>query len=437
MLRFCSFSGNEYLYSHSSNKIYPASAVTDDMTEREERIEIAGPPKNWLANQKAGTLILNITDACNLRCSYCAYSDYYPYERGHGQAVMSFDVARAAITAYKARNPGKPNIALYGGEPLLARSLIQKIVNFAKSEFRTIEFSLNTNATSLSAAWADFLALEDIQLQISLDGNRDTHDAFRVDKAGRGTHGKVMTNLRSLHDRHKEYFRRAVTFIATMAPPYGILDLYHFYNENEVIRGQGWFINYVNPLNTNFFDNHGGEGQFKKYDAECLLIANDYIDKCIAGGSAGHFGQWLFGGLLYKIHQRSMNPNAPAWINGSCVPGIDKLFVTTQGEYSACERAGDFMPMGDIESGLNSADIEKIVFDYTKDAEQNCAACPNSRFCDTCYLATRDGDIQNLHQKYKYCGRRLSKLQLHLYIYASVLEKNQHGFDDLWMLLAE
>lgn len=437
MFRFCASSGNEYLYSHVSNKIYPASVITDDVARKEERIEIAGPPREWLVNQKAGALILNVTDACNLRCSYCAYSDYYPYERSHGQVVMSFDVARAAILAYKARNPDRPNIALYGGEPLLARSLIRKVVDFSKSEFHTVEFSLNTNATSLSAAWADFLALENIQLQISLDGDRDNHDAFRIDKAGRGTHDKIMANLRYLYDQYGIYFRQAVTFIATMTPPYRILSLYRFYNENEMLRGQGWFINYVNPLNTNFFDDHGGEGQFKQYDAECLLIANDYIEKCIAGDAAGHFGQWLFGGLLYKIHQRSMNPSLPAWINGSCTPGVDKLFVTTQGEYSVCERAGGFMPMGSVRDGLSSTAVETIVYDYTKDAEQNCAVCPNARFCDTCYLATRKGDVQDFQQKYKYCGRRLSKLQLHLYIYTSVLEANPRGFDDLWRLLSE
>ena len=48
------------------------------------------------------SMVLQVTQQCNLRCSYCAYSGAY-HNRTHNSARMSFETAKKAINFYIAR----------------------------------------------------------------------------------------------------------------------------------------------------------------------------------------------------------------------------------------------------------------------------------------------------------------------------------------------
>lgn len=65
-------------------------------------------------------LTLQVTQNCNLRCSYCVYSGNYK-NRTHSNLRMSFDVAKKAIDYLfeHSINLEKVSIGFYGGEPLL------------------------------------------------------------------------------------------------------------------------------------------------------------------------------------------------------------------------------------------------------------------------------------------------------------------------------
>ena len=54
---------------------------------------------------------------------------------------------------------------------------------------------MQTNATLIDDAWAAFLAEHDVLVGVSVDGPRPLHDAYRVDKGGKPTFGRVMRGL--------------------------------------------------------------------------------------------------------------------------------------------------------------------------------------------------------------------------------------------------
>ncbi|MDD5215079.1 MAG: hypothetical protein PHQ03_06030, partial [Methylococcales bacterium] len=251
-------------------------------------------------------------------------------------------------------------------------------------------------------------------------------------KRGKETHSTVMNNLQRISDHASDYYRHNVCFIATLAPPYQLLSLYNFQQTNELVRHQSWFINYVKPLDTTFLDSIASKHEdHMSYDDQAHIVAKDYIEAAIEGNGQSHFGYWLFGDLLKAIHTRVMNSNHKVWINGSCVPGIDKLFVDTQGNFFPCERSGAFMNLGDCNNGLKLSNVAEIVSSYTEDCQNNCVKCPNVRFCESCYLAARRENHLDLSIKYNYCGKRVNKLTLTLHIYVSILEKNPNAFDFL------
>lgn len=445
---FSSKSQATYIYHAKTNKIFYLSKnksinfkeiEKSKNLENIEHIQMFGPKKGWLDdNKKIKSLTLNVTDACNLRCTYCAYSGHYVNERSHGNSVMPFDIAKSAIDFYSVNEVKNHHISIYGGEPLLAKNLIRKIVSYAKNKIgKPISFSINTNAILLSNNWIDFIIENNIKLQVSIDGSEMEHDRYRVNKKGQGTYRDVLNGLQKIFDRNEEFYRKNLTFIATLTPPYNLLSVVENYKNNELFNSQCWFINYVNPINTTFFDLFGNNENYKKYDEQELLVANDFIDSCIKGNSENHFGNWLFGNLLKKIHTRSMNPNNLVWINGSCIPGVDKMFIDTSGGIHPCERSGNFMPLGNVNSGVDSSIASNIVENYIEDANKNCANCSNVRFCDTCYLSARDGNKQDFSKKYEFCNRRIEKTKLIFYIYTSILEKNPNGLDNLMQLLLD
>lgn len=86
-------------------------------------------------------LVFEVTDACNLRCKYCAYADLYEgYDKRMNQN-LSFHKAKLIIdylsgiwSRYKCEDVVTPiNIGFYGGEPLLNFQLISSIIDYLES----------------------------------------------------------------------------------------------------------------------------------------------------------------------------------------------------------------------------------------------------------------------------------------------------------------
>ncbi len=76
-------------------------------------------------------LTLQVTQQCNLRCEYCAYSGIYD-NRTHSNKRMSFETAKKSIDFFLDHSRDSESIAFgfYGGEPLLEASLIEKCIDY-------------------------------------------------------------------------------------------------------------------------------------------------------------------------------------------------------------------------------------------------------------------------------------------------------------------
>jgi MoaA/NifB/PqqE/SkfB family radical SAM enzyme len=54
---------------------------------------------------------------------------------------------------------------------------------------------MQTNGTLIDDDWAEFLAERDVLVGISIDGPREIHNAYGVDKVGKPTFHRVMRGL--------------------------------------------------------------------------------------------------------------------------------------------------------------------------------------------------------------------------------------------------
>lgn len=180
-----------------------------------------------LLRERRRLLTLEITQQCNLQCEYCCYGEYYPQSREISAAPMSLNTAQDAIKAFMAHRPSRCAIGFYGGEPLLEFGLLSDIVCFAKelaADYGVMPtFSLTTNGTLLTDDKIHFLARNQFSVLISLDGDKDSHDRYRVYRRegssgyqkGRGSYDTVVRNMERFVDLYPEYYGRGIVLTLT------------------------------------------------------------------------------------------------------------------------------------------------------------------------------------------------------------------------------
>ena len=136
---------------------------------------------------------------CNLDCKYCFYLEKEALYNGERKWAMPDDVLEQYVRQYVHSQPGRQvSFAWQGGEPtLLGVRFFRKVIALQKvyADGREITNALQTNGTLLDDEWGAFLKDHNFLVGLSVDGPRDLHDAYRVDKQGNGSFDSVMRGL--------------------------------------------------------------------------------------------------------------------------------------------------------------------------------------------------------------------------------------------------
>jgi uncharacterized protein len=143
---------------------------------------------------------------CNLDCEYCFFlskDQLYP-----GSAFrMDPQVHEAYLSQLLAAHEGADEVvvAFQGGEPtLMGLEFFRRTIDLEEALRRPGQRILNTvqtNGTLLDDEWAAFLHEHGFLVGVSIDGPREMHDAYRVDKGGRPTFDRVLRGIAVLR-RH-------------------------------------------------------------------------------------------------------------------------------------------------------------------------------------------------------------------------------------------
>ncbi|HET7103465.1 MAG TPA: anaerobic sulfatase maturase, partial [Terracidiphilus sp.] len=123
------------------------------------------------------------------------------------------------------------HFAWQGGEPtLLGVDFFRKVVALQQkyADGRTIHNALQTNGTLLDDEWAAFLAGNRFLVGISIDGPREMHDYYRVDKGNAPTFDRVMRGLDKLKQHQADF--NTLTVINRRNSQYP-LEVYRFLKE--------------------------------------------------------------------------------------------------------------------------------------------------------------------------------------------------------------
>lgn len=136
---------------------------------------------------------------CNLDCRYCYFLSKERLYPGSAFRMSDETLERFTRQYIEAQHAPEVTIAWQGGEPTLMgldffRRAVASQEKYRRPGMR-VQNTLQTNGTTLNDEWCEFLRAYDFLVGISLDGPRELHDAYRVDKGGAPTFDRVMQGI--------------------------------------------------------------------------------------------------------------------------------------------------------------------------------------------------------------------------------------------------
>lgn len=152
------------------------------------------------------TLVIPLTSACNLNCSYCYQAIHGDFQGPRARRLAEWnDASIGSLQGFvynqlRRREYGTLKIKWYGGEPLLRLDLLESMGNSFQKVASRLERRLTgqvvTNGTLLSGKAVKLLKRLNVErLEISIDGPKENHDALRASKSGASTYDTVLRSI--------------------------------------------------------------------------------------------------------------------------------------------------------------------------------------------------------------------------------------------------
>src|SRR5271169_6075112 len=134
--------------------------------------------------------------ACNLHCDYCFFlkkEDLYP----GSDFRMSPQVHEAYIRQLlESHRTPQVTVAWQGGEPTLMKlDFFRRSVELVEKYRRpgqVVQQTFQTNGILLDDDWCAFFKEHNFLVGLSVDGPRELHDTYRLDRTKQGTFDRVM-----------------------------------------------------------------------------------------------------------------------------------------------------------------------------------------------------------------------------------------------------
>ncbi len=431
---------NEITDSIKSENILSAYPLTRLTGEADYNLE-------YNLNSKATSLLLEVTERCNLRCKYCVYNPEHPEFRNFGHRNMSFKVAKKAVDMLFSHSKGTDEeliVGFYGGEPLINIDLIKQVVSYskglAKSAGRKLIFSMTTNGTLIDGDIAKFLLDNEFSIIFSVDGPEELHNGNRVFINGKGSFKKALSGIKLYQEMKKKLGKTDIPLVFNMVVDGE--DIFEKYSKIQAfIDSTSWFpdnlqtlisavevgpkeCEYILPQSIQeqeFISKRIDPALYwtkdKDPDREKELITKPSIIKGLS-----------------RIHNRlySHEPVKLYGMNGCCVPGQRRMYVCVDGKIYPCEKTGKIPSLGNIVEGFNIEKIRKYyVTDFVNEAKEYCKNCWASNLCGLCYTNCFDRD--SIHYSYRHdsCIEERFYLSNLLSEYCTCLEKYPQVIEEL------
>jgi len=317
----------------------------------------------------------HLTNACNLSCAYCGVNKK--------QGFMNEETAYKVIDMALRDTEASVGIGFYGGEPLLCKELIQKIVNYTKNKNTTgkkVFFKLTTNGLLLDDSFLEYAKQENILISLSLDGNKQAHDTNRKNHVGQGTYNEILPIIHKLLTRNIY-----TTVMMTVAPS----TIPYFYESVKNIYSLG-FMNIVCSMD---YTAQWDECHLKELKRQYKKLAELYYQNTIAEK------KFFFSPFESKINSHIRRKD---YCTVKCKLGFEQISVSADGKLYPCVQFVDNCDyqIGDVNTGIDQK-RRKEIYEQSREEQPECKECAIKERCAhncSCINMISTGDINRPSQ---------------------------------------
>jgi len=423
----------EDLVAEFKNEGHPAAEIEEAMEELEQCRAIAAGAAFTEPIQKPPTpfplqtLVLNVTNHCNLSCKYC-------YEYGEDRLAtpegkpkfMNAETARASVDYLIGQSPGRRAIHLtfFGGETLLNFPLVRQTIEYARERAQAagkyIDFSLTTNGTLLRPEIIEYLAENRVGVTISLDGPREMNDSLRVFKNGQGSYDIIEPKVRELLKRHTT--RPIAARVTLTSQVVDVLKIYRHLKNDLGFHEVGFAPVTTSPIRLYAIGTNGLDHILKQFTE----LAQEYLEYALRDQ---HHGFSNVSDTLGELHSGISKAHP-------CGAGLGLLGVGPSGDIAPCHRFvdSDTHKLGHISTGVDRSKQADFLDRGHLSRKPECHTCWARPVCSGgCYheAYVRYGDTghANLH----YCDWIRGWTDVCLRVYGQIAACNPaflRHFDD-------
>lgn len=139
-------------------------------------------------------LYLAVSESCNFRCKYCRQ------KKTNGIINMTMEEIKNAIDTFYSVARKHKSVVFFGGEPLLNINGIKYAIEYIRGFDREIQFSMVINGSLCTKEIADFLARNNVEVIVSMDGPERFHNLARININQEGTYLKALQGYKNLKE---------------------------------------------------------------------------------------------------------------------------------------------------------------------------------------------------------------------------------------------
>ncbi|MCB0746019.1 MAG: radical SAM peptide maturase [Ignavibacteriae bacterium] len=346
-----------------------------------------------LANLKS--ICFEVTDRCNLNCTYCAYSDFYKdYDERTGKLLSEAVALNALKYVLKYLKSGKNsssedhslNIAFYGGEPTLNVEVIRAVINYVADNDIKVHYTMTTNSVLLKK-YIKLFVENNFNLLISLDGE-EKNNVYRNFFNGKNSFNKIYKNLIYVKRNYPEFFNNNISFNCVLNGTSNIIEINRFFKKefgklpqySEISR-VGVDKNKIEEFNKVFkskndcFDNLAWNQKKETLDAPERIKSMKFLF---------NYSNNFYNEFIQIGNNHNKKRKLPT---GTCLPFDRKFYVSVNGKILPCQMIDQKYYYGKINNELvdldlsHTADVTNKMYDKLKD---QCEKCYNLITCGSC-----------------------------------------------------
>lgn len=399
-------SKNKYFYFPEFNVVLPKGMIEnrnnkiflnklfnflDKIKKGSKKIVVSGRGiKRALANVR--NLLLEISEACNLRCRYCVYSGAFVDRRKHSEKLMNWEVARSAIDFFMnwvtknerlRYHPFILSVGFYGGEPLLNFDVLKKSVSYGKRlveekikrkfELSELNFDMTTNGLLLDEEKMEFFIQNNFRLLISIDGPPEIHNQNK----GKGSFENLFPKIVYIYEKYPEFYNNNLSYSVVYAKDTDLEKVRDFFSQDIFEKCKRINFGYV-------VDDHSSL-IFPQYGLNEKRVIEEIIRKKRERVKLYKIEEEILK-VYFNINLNTLITKGEGLFGAKCILGSKTLFVRVNGDFDGCEKVGDGFKIGNIMKGFNFKRIMEIEKEWSSKTTK-CKACPVQAFCTACFAS--------------------------------------------------